>query len=117
METIDAWTIYWITRLEGLQFLIAMLGTLTLTAFSLFTIKNVCEEEFELARKSAWGCLVGIFMIFVSAFIPSTNEMLLIKGVPLAIKAVKVHNIDVKAERLCDALLKIVENKADSNNK
>ena len=117
METIDAWTIYWLTRLDSLQCIIAILGTITLLVSNLFTVKNICEEELKLARKSICGCLVGISMIIGVAFIPSTNEMLLIKGIPLAIKTVKVHNIDVKAERLCDALLKIVENKTDSNNK
>lgn len=117
MEIIDAWTIYWLTRLDGLQCIIGVLGVITLSVFSLFTLKNILEDELKLARKSAYGCLIGIFMLFGLVFIPSTNEMLLIKGIPSAIKMVKVHNIDVKAERLYDALLKIVENNADSNNK
>jgi len=85
----DAWTIYWITRLTGIKLLFGIPGiTLLIVAgvgFGLFMFAYFFEDDDDVLPAlniSTVGLVVGFFMFTTFLFIPTTKEAVAIYALP-----------------------------------
>lgn len=115
----DETTIYWITRLDGINvlFVSCMILSLvsTLLGIALWVDSNEhCEEDGVALAKRIVKITFSLLVLFVLAlvFTPTTKEMIAIKGIPAVVDVAKSRNVGEKAERVCNALMKIIEDKA-----
>ena len=110
-------TIYWITRLDNINVLITLLmllsAVMSLIGVVLYCARYSTMDEQAVGRKIVWIALpLAMLLALALVFTPTTKEMIAIKGIPAVVDVAKSHNMGEKAERVCNALLKIIEDKA-----
>lgn len=122
-------TIYWITRLDAIKdffvFIIVLLAGSAavwfISAVAYYNFHDSCEQDFETKmRRRCRGCLYAIYAlvlcVVVNGFVPTTKEMLLIKGVPAVVSSSEAKCVAEDVGRLYKQLVKIIEEKMETNN-
>ena len=110
---------YWITRLDGVLVAICvpmaiLLFIATLSAIFYFDVKYASDDERKGYRKRAVICgSIGLLLLIVQVFIPTTNQALIIYGVGGTIDYVK--NSD-KAKQLPDKAIIALDKYLESIN-
>ena len=109
----DATTLYWITRLDelkdtmmGTALVVLIIGSIA-TAVMLYEINSI-----KALLPALIGGVLGLVLILGRPFIPTTKEAIVIYGVPAVVEYAQRHDVGGKAERVCDALLTMIETKA-----
>jgi hypothetical protein len=110
---------YWITRLDGLLIAIVvpmaiLLFIATLSAVSYFDFTYASDDERKGYRKRAITCgSIGFLLLIVQAFIPTTNQALIIYGVGGTIDYVKSSD---KAKQLPEKAIMALDKYLESIN-
>jgi hypothetical protein len=110
---------YWITRLDGLLIAIVvpmaiLLFVATLSAVFAWDITYSSDDERKGHRKRAIICgSIGFLLLIVQAFIPTTNQALIIYGVGGTIDYVKSSD---KAKQLPDKAIIALDKYLESIN-
>lgn len=115
----DEMTIYWITRFDGFIVLFVICMFLSFISIALGIVTWVDSKEHYEEGGVALGKRIvkiasplSVLFALALVFTPTTKEMIVIKGIPAVVDVAKSHNIGEKAERVCNALVKIIEDKA-----
>ena len=110
--------LYWITRFDGILtvVIILLLIFLLLTLVFLIVYFNTYDkDEQKVSRKRAIICgSIGIFLLILRAFIPSTNQALIIYGVGGTIDYIKSNET---AKKLPDKVIIALDKYLDTFNK
>lgn len=109
--------LYWITRFDGiLAVIIIPMVILLIVGCVLFFASYDCSEyQQKRLRKSGAICgSIGIFLLILQAFIPTTNQALIIYGVGETIDYIKSNE---KAKQLPDKAIIALDKYLESINK
>jgi len=112
-------TIYWITRLDGINALLCLCWIISLIAVAFGFLSRVSTPEHDkraiAVENKCMAIGFSLFALFLLVFVftPTTKEMIAIKGIPAVVDVAKSHSVGEKAERVCNALVKIIEDKAN----
>lgn len=108
--TITSTSLYWITRLDSIQCFFIGLIMITIVAITFFMISIITNsydfDDFQENRKKNQAYLTPLFILLAISsiclvFIPSTKEMIIIKGLPVLVNSDLVQNkIPAEAEDL-----------------
>lgn len=84
---INEWTIYWITRLDGvnqmIRFIFACLLFCAIGGAVATVIAAFIDSDWKIPFKIAIACFTACLLVmFVNIFIPSTKDVILIFGIP-----------------------------------
>lgn len=109
---------YWITRLDGviIAIIVPMVILLIVAILNaLFSWDSFYEsDERKTARKRATICgIIGLLLLIVQVFIPTTNQALIIYGVGGTIDYVKSND---KAKQLPDKVIIALDKYLESIN-
>ena len=110
---------YWITRLDGLLIaifvpMVIFLFVAALSALFAWDVDFDGNDERKRHRKRAIRCgIIGILLLIVQAFVPSTNQALIIYGVGGAIDYVKSSD---KAKQLPEKAIIALDKYLESIN-
>lgn len=114
----DEMTIYWITRLDSINALLCVCWMISFVVAAAGFITRMTAPKCDECGIAVGNKLMAIgfplFALFllVFTFTPTTKEMIAIKGFPAVVDVAKSHNVGEKAERVCNALVKIIKDKA-----
>lgn len=75
-------TIYWITRLDSIRIAIAMLTFIVCMSTVLAIALKFSEDEKVVTKGVCIALFMSFLCIVLMIFVPSTNEMLMIKAIP-----------------------------------
>jgi uncharacterized membrane protein len=100
-------TLYWITRLDGIKIMLAILTAIFLT-FATFHVLYAHVECKKLQKKWVVYAVCGFVGLVLLVLTPTTKEMALIKVVPPVVESAQKANV---SEKVCNALLKILDEK------
>lgn len=105
-------TLYWITRLDGINMILVILTAFFITAavFHVLYAHVECQKP-----KKRWMvyAVCGFVGLVLLALTPTTKEMALIKVVPPVVESAQKANV---SEKVCNALLKILEDRSSRKN-
>ena len=111
--------LYWITRFDGiLTAIIIPMVILLIAAFIHFCLS--CDNSFEddkrkvFRKRTAVFGSIGMFLLLVQAFIPTTNQALVIYGVGGTIDYIKSNET---AKKLPDKVVIALDKYLDTFNK
>ncbi len=107
---ITGWDIYWITRLDHLQWALSLaFGILIIVSVVWWIIIEIRRVEDECTRVDGWFAVISMtllpVLLFGLVFTPSTKEMAAIYLLPKIVNNEKVQNIPDKALQLLNAKL------------
>lgn len=115
------WELYWITRLDDINFVFGLFGVITTLIFVGMIVVTLliyaeCVEEGRVVRNITIG--IGIFAVSIlmtGALIPTTKEYLTIKGMAYVTQSEKVITTGDKLFEAMDGYLdeKLKETKGE----
>ena len=120
----NEWAIYWITRLDRINLFFEafafmfFLFTLGFIISSIFAWVEEDENQFKKSILSTFILgLIFVFCLVSHIFIPTTRDMLLIKGVPAIVNSKEAGKLRVALNKLLDEYLKQGETKNESSRR
>lgn len=117
--------IYWITRLNGLITVLAIIGSMLIVAGIVLIISWYADwyhnEDRAIFRKRVkrpvLPIIIGMLMIFSIAFVPTTRQMCIIKILPLIANNEQVQELPNKIVELAnDWLDELKPNRGQNKN-
>lgn len=105
-EIIDPWTVYWITRLDGIN-AVACIGMVLLGFASAASIIAWLVAGIREMGRAAFVCVPLFLMcLFVAVFVPTTKEACAIYMIPKIANNEDVHGVAVEVRDLAREWIK-----------
>lgn len=111
---ITSWDIYWITRLDGLNFFVGVIAVISIiTATTLLIIRIASDDYFPWEHKfiKTWfrpmftAVIVAVMCIVISIFVPSTKEAVAIYMIPKIVNNEQVQKLPDNAMKFLNGKL------------
>lgn len=75
-------TIYWITRLDGLQTILTAVAVICVILTVVLLLEACIENKFKLFKYVKYTVSIGVLSTILALLVPSTDEVMVIYGLP-----------------------------------
>ena len=108
---------YWITRLNGICITLGVLSALLIIMSLIIIGATLDQDSRKYSNKMLIAPIIGVLLIIVNVFIPSTKQMCAILIIPKIVNNERIQGNANKLFQLCEAWLdENLKSKKDNND-